>query len=247
MKRVDGRSPTELRPVRIQCNVLRGVPGSVIIETGCTRVLCTACVEDGVPEWRAGSGKGWVTAEYDMLPAATGQRRPRNRGGRIDGRTQEIQRLVGRCLRAVCEPAALGERSIWIDCDVLQADGGTRTAAITGAYVAFANAVEWCRRQGLLLGEPLAGQVAAVSVGRVNGRVLLDLCYEEDAAAEVDFNVAMTDRGRFVEVQGTAEGSPFSLADLNAMLRAATAGIRRVLAVQQAALRRGRRHIAAGG
>src|SRR5262249_46363793 len=169
---------------------------------------------------------------------STGQRRQRNRGGKIDGRTQEIQRLIGRCLRAVCDMGALGERSIWIDCDVVQADGGTRTAAITGAYVAFADAIRWCRGEGLLSEDPITGQIAAVSVGRVNGRVLLDLCYEEDSKAEVDCNVAMTDAGRYVEIQGTAEGQPFAGADLQKMLRLAGTGIRELLAIQRAALKR---------
>jgi len=234
--RID-RRPNQLRSLKITRNVLRDVPGSVIIETGNTRVLCTACIDEELPKWRAGQGKGWVTAEYDMLPAATGQRRPRNRAGKIDGRTQEIQRLIGRCLRAVIDFKALGERAIWIDCDVLQADGGTRTAAITGAYVALADAAAWARKKGLITASPLTGAIAAVSVGRVDGKVLLDLCYEEDVKAEVDCNVAMTDAGKYVEVQGTAEGKPFSPADLNAMLKLASAGIKELLTAQQTALR----------
>jgi len=237
MKRPDGRRPNQLRTIHIQRNVLRGVPGSVIIESGNTRVLCTACVEEEVPKWREASGKGWVTAEYDMLPASTGQRRKRDRSGKIDGRTQEIQRLIGRCMRAICDMSLLGPRSVWIDCDVLQADGGTRTAAITGAYVAFADAVASCRRQKLLTANPITGQIAAVSVGRVNGRVVLDLCYEEDSKAEVDCNVAMTDAGRYVEIQGTAEGEPFAAADLQQMLKLAGHGIRELLTIQRAALR----------
>lgn len=238
MNRPDGRKPDELRPVRIQRGVLARVAGSVIIETGQTRVLCTACVEEGVPDWRRGSGLGWVTAEYDMLPASTGQRRARNRGGKVDGRTQEIQRLIGRCIRAVTDFAALGERTIWIDCDVLQADGGTRTAAISGAFVAFADAARWCLDQGLVSRSPVVGQVAAVSVGRVNRRTLLDLCYAEDSKADVDFNVAMTDTGRYVEVQGSAEGAPFAPRDMQQMLKLASVGVRRLLVIQRAALSR---------
>lgn len=240
MSRPDRRLASELRPVRIQRRVLRGVPGSVIIETGHTRVLCTASVTDEVPAWRAGRGTGWLTAEYDMLPASTGQRRERNRGGRLDGRTQEIQRLVGRCLRAVVDLDALGERTIWIDCDVLQADGGTRTAAITGAYVAFRDAVDWARQNLRLSGDPVCGQVAGVSVGIVEGQPRLDLCYEEDSAADVDLNVAMLDDGRFVEVQGTAERRAFTSRELDRMVRMAASGIRQLHAIQRRALSSGR-------
>lgn len=234
--RIDGRLPNALRPISIERGVIRGAAGSVVIRAGHTEVLCTASIEPKVPDWLVGKGRGWLTAEYDMLPASTGKRRPRNREGRLDGRTQEIQRLIGRCLRAVVRLPALGERQITIDCDVLQADGGTRTAAVTGAYVAVCDAVAWGRREGLITGEPIVGQVAAVSVGRVDGRALLDLCYEEDVAAEVDFNVAMTDRGAFVEVQGTAEGQPFTAAEMREMLGLAAGGIEELMALQRKAL-----------
>ncbi len=241
MSRPDGRKSNALRPVRIERGVLREVPGSVIFRAGRTHVLCTACVEEGVPDWRAGRGLGWLTAEYDMLPASTGRRRPRNRAGNLDGRTQEIQRLIGRSLRGVVDFARLGERTVWIDCDVVQADGGTRTAAVTGAYVALCDALDSVRAAGGIAADPMRGQVAAVSVGRVGDRSLLDLCYDEDAKADVDFNVVMTDAGRFVEVQGTAEGAAFGRREMDAMLRLAERGIRELMAIQRRALgRRGR-------
>jgi ribonuclease PH len=235
MTRIDGRRPNQLRPVTITRGYTKVAPGSVLICTGDTRVLCTACFEDKVPEWLAGKGLGWVTAEYDMLPASTGQRRGRNRG-KVDGRTQEIQRLIGRCMRAVVDRKALGENCIWLDCDVIQADGGTRTAAITGAYVALCDAAEWARREGRLADSPIREAIAAVSVGIVGGRPLLDLCYAEDVGAEVDFNVAMTAGGRFVEVQGAAENATFSRADLDTMLALSAKGIRRLIAEQARAL-----------
>jgi ribonuclease PH len=209
----------------------------VLIKTGRTIVLCTASWQAGVPEWKAGSGSGWVTAEYDMLPAATGDRRPRNRT-KVDGRTQEIQRLVGRSLRAVVDMKALGENSILIDCDVLQADGGTRTASITGAYVALCDAVAFARRDQGLVDSPIRDAVAAVSIGLVKGRVLADLDYEEDSAAEVDMNVVMTGAGRFVEVQGTGERATFARDELDAMLASAARAIRTLLEAQKEALRR---------
>jgi len=231
MKRPDGRRADQLRPVEITRGYTKVAPGSVLICTGDTRVLCTACFEDGVPDWLAGKGLGWVTAEYDMLPASTGQRRVRNRG-KVDGRTQEIQRLIGRCMRAVVDRAVLGENCIWLDCDVIQADGGTRTAAITGAYVALCDAVEWARRQGRLTASPVREAIAAVSVGIVDGRPLLDLSYAEDVRADVDLNVAMTAAGRFAEVQGTGENATFSARDLNRMLALAARGIRQLMAEQ---------------
>jgi len=237
MPRIDGRKLDELRPVRLRRGYLKAAPGSVLIETGDTRVLCTATIEEKVPAWRQGSGLGWVTAEYEMLPASTGERRPRNRGNRLDGRTQEIQRLIGRSLRAVVDLAKLGERTIWIDCDVLQADGGTRTAGITGAYVALADAVATLRRGGLVRENPINDTVAAVSVGLVDGRVLLDLCYEEDKTAEVDFTVVATGRGRFVEVQGTGEAGTFSRAQMSRMLSTADRGLRAMRTIQLKALR----------
>lgn len=204
---------------------------------GDTRVLCTAAFQDSVPAWLKGQGKGWVTAEYDMLPSATNQRRRRNRT-RIDGRTQEIQRLIGRSLRAVVDMTGLGENSILIDCDVVQADGGTRTAGITGAYVALCDAIRYAIRNKLLDRSPLVDSVAAVSVGLIKGRVLLDLCYEEDVNADADMNVVITGRGRFVEVQGTAEGCTFNRSELDRMIGAARRGIKQLALAQEAALRK---------
>jgi ribonuclease PH len=209
----------------------------VLIRWGQTHVLCTACWEEGVPEWKAGQGSGWVTAEYDMLPGSTSVRRRRNRA-RVDGRTQEIQRIIGRVLRAVVDFEALGENTIVLDCDVLQADGGTRTASITGAYVALCDAVRYAIRQKIIRKSPVTDSVAAVSVGRFGRRTLLDLDYSEDAAAEVDLNVAMTGSGRLVEVQGTGEGATFTRADLDKMLRLAARGIRQLQGLQAKALRR---------
>jgi ribonuclease PH len=236
MKRPDDRRAGELRPVRIHRGYTDSAPGSVLIEVGRTRVLCTVCFVPGVPPWRVGSGLGWLTAEYDMLPASTGERRARARLGRIDGRTQEIQRLIGRCLRAVADLSQLGENSFWVDCDVLQADGGTRTASITGAYVALCDAVQQCLQSGRILGDPIQGAVAAVSVGMLDGQRVLDLSYEEDYRAQVDFNVAMTDTGRFVEVQGTAEHACFTSQDMDEMIKLARRGIRRLLVHQHEAL-----------
>jgi len=237
LSRSDGRKPGQLRPVRITRGYTRHAAGSVLIEAGDTRVLCTACWEAGVPPWRKGSGAGWVTAEYDMLPAATGQRRPRNRS-KIDGRTQEIQRLIGRSMRAVVDLEALGENSILIDCDVLQADGGTRTASITGAYVALCDAVGTAIRNGWLVRSPIREAVAAVSVGRVGHRLLLDLNYEEDVAAEVDMNVVITAAGRFVEVQGTGEEATFTRDELDRLVRLAARGIRELIGIQASALKK---------
>ncbi|MBN1488609.1 MAG: ribonuclease PH [Phycisphaerae bacterium] len=237
-RRADGRRADELRPIEIIRGYTQAAPGSVLIRTGRTHVLCTACIEDKVPPWLAGQGLGWVTAEYDMLPGATGQRRARNRGGKIDGRTQEIQRLIGRCMRAVVDRSAMGENCIWLDCDVLQADGGTRTVAITGAYLAMCDAVTWAVREKLLPASPIREAVAATSVGIVDGRALLDLCYTEDVAAAVDCNVAMTAGGRFIEVQGTGEDATFSRAELDKLLTLAGRGIRQRMAEQAAALKR---------
>jgi len=209
----------------------------VLIQCGDTHVLCTACIEEGVPKWRVGSGAGWCTAEYDMLPGSTHQRRGRNRQ-RLDGRTQEIQRLIGRSLRSVLDLSVLGENTILIDCDVLQADGGTRTASVTGAFVALSDAVSAARKQRLISTSPILDNVAAVSAGMVRRQVLLDLSYEEDVRADVDFNVVMTGNGRLVEVQGTAEGQSFSRKELDRMLTRASAGIRELVAAQNRALRR---------
>jgi len=239
MSRVDGRDPGQLRPVRFTRGWLDHAEGSALVEFGRTRVLCAASFTAGVPRWRKGSGLGWVTAEYAMLPRSTNTRNDRESvKGRIGGRTHEISRLVGRSLRAVIDDQALGENTVVIDCDVLQADGGTRTAAITGAYVALADAVEWARAKGLLKAgaEPLVGSVAAVSVGVVGGVPLLDLCYEEDVRAETDMNVVVTGHGHFVEVQGTAEGAPFDRAELDALLELALAGCQDLTRLQREAL-----------
>jgi ribonuclease PH len=237
--RSDGRAPDALREVRITRGWLDHAEGSVLVEYGRTRVLCAASFTEGVPRWRKGTGSGWVTAEYAMLPRATNTRGDRESvKGRIGGRTHEISRLVGRSLRAVIDYRALGENTVLLDCDVLQADGGTRTAAITGAYVALADAVSWARAKGLLKAgaQPLTGSVAAVSVGVVGGRPVLDLCYEEDVSAHTDMNVVCTGDGRFVEVQGTAEGAPFDRRELDALLDLATAGCATLTRLQQQAL-----------
>jgi ribonuclease PH len=237
MPRPDGRADDELRTVTITRDWLDHAEGSVLVEFGRTRVLCAASVTQGVPRWRKGSGLGWVTAEYAMLPRSTNTRSDRESvKGRIGGRTHEISRLVGRSLRAVVDYKALGENTIVLDCDVLQADGGTRTAAITGAYVALADAVSWLRDKGALVAEPLSGSVAAVSVGIVDGRPMLDLRYEEDVSAETDMNVVMTGDGAFVEVQGTAEGKPFDRALLDSLLDLATTGCATLTAAQRDAL-----------
>ena len=235
--RTDGRAADQLRPVTITRNWLDHAEGSVLVEFGRTRVLVAASVTQGVPRWRQGSGLGWVTSEYAMLPRATHSRSDRESvKGRIGGRTHEISRLIGRSLRAVIDYRALGENTIVLDCDVLQADGGTRTAAITGAYVALADAVSWLRARKALAGEPLTGSVAAVSVGVVKDTPLLDLAYVEDSAAEVDLNVVTTGDGRFIEVQGTAEGMPFDRVMLDALLDLGVAGTAELTRLQQAAL-----------
>ena len=237
MPRSYNRKAGELRPVTIMRGYTQNPAGSVLIQAGNTIVLCTASWESGVPSWKSGQGTGWVTAEYDMLPGATHERRRRNRT-KIDGRTQEIQRLIGRSLRAVVDLARLGENSILIDCDVLQADGGTRTASITGAYVALCDAIKRAKRDKLIATSPVVDAVAAVSVGRVKGRMLLDLDYEEDAAAEVDMNVVMTGTGQFVEVQGTGEEATFTRLELDKLLRLAARGTKALFAQQTAALRK---------
>lgn len=233
--RNDGRLPDQLRPVEIIRGFTQAPPGSVLIRFGRTSVLCTATIADEVPEWRAASGHGWLTAEYDMLPGCSASRRARNRT-KVDGRTQEIQRLIGRSLRAVVDLAKLGPRTIFVDCDVLQADGGTRTAAVTGAYVALFDALLVGAKRGWWGGDALTGGVAAVSVGVVGGEVLLDLDYTEDVAAEVDANLVMTTEGHWVEVQSTGERSTFSDEHLAAMLAIGRRGIERLFEAQQAAL-----------
>jgi len=237
MMRVDRRQPAELRPVKLHTGYLMTAEGSALIELGHTRVLCAATVEESVPQWLRGSGKGWVTAEYAMLPRATITRTPRDiTKGRPSGRALEIQRLIGRSLRAVMNLEALGERTIIVDCDVLQADGGTRTAAITGAYVALRLAVNRLLEFGTLTTDPVLDAVAATSVGIVDGEMLLDLCYDEDSRAEVDMNVVMTGSGKLVEVQATAERTPFDQAQLLALLDLARGGIEQLLRIQQEAL-----------
>ena len=235
--RAGGRRADELRALRITRRYTRHAEGSVLIEAGDTRVLCTASVEEGVPPFLKGRGQGWVTAEYGMLPRATNTRVRREAAeGRQSGRTQEIQRLIGRSLRSVVHLAQLGERTIRIDCDVLQADGGTRCASITGAFVALADALAWCRAKSLIARDPLRDQVAAVSVGVVDGVSLLDLDYAEDSGCDTDMNVVMVGRGGFVEVQGTAERAPFSRAEFDTLLTIAEQGIARLHAEQRQAL-----------
>jgi ribonuclease PH len=237
--RVDGRKADQLRPVTLTRKWSIHPEGSVLVEFGQTKVLCTASVTEGVPRWLRGSGKGWVTAEYAMLPRATNTRGDRESvKGKVGGRTQEISRLIGRALRAVVDTKALGENTIVVDCDVLQADGGTRTAAITGAYVALQDAVTWMREMKMIKAsrDPLPGSVSAVSVGIIGGVPMLDLCYEEDVRAETDMNVVCTADGKFVEVQGTAEGAPFDRSELDALLDLATAGCRELATHQVKAL-----------
>ncbi|MFF7854937.1 ribonuclease PH [Streptomyces sp. NPDC007904] len=239
MSRIDGRTPEQLRPITIERGWSKHAEGSVLVSFGDTKVLCTASVTEGVPRWRKGSGEGWVTAEYAMLPRATNTRGDRESvKGRIGGRTHEISRLIGRSLRAVIDYKALGENTIVLDCDVLQADGGTRTAAITGSYVALADAVAWAQSKKLIRAgrRPLTGTVSAVSVGIVGGVPLLDLCYEEDVRADTDMNVVCTGDGRFVEVQGTAEAEPFARDELDALLDLAVSGCASLAAAQRAAL-----------
>ena len=237
MPRPENRANDQLRPVTITRQWLDHAEGSVLVEFGKTRVLCAASVTQGVPRWRKGSGLGWVSAEYAMLPRPTHTRGDRESvKGKLGGRTHEISRLIGRSLRAVIDYKALGENTIVLDCDVLQADGGTRTAAITGAYVALADAVSWLRDAGSLVAEPLTGSVAAVSVGVVGGEPMLDLCYEEDVSADTDMNVVMTGAGAYVEVQGTAEAEPFDRAMLDGLLDLAASGCAQLTTAQQDAL-----------
>jgi len=233
MTRMDNRSRTQLRPVRLTVDFLDYAEGSVLIEAGNTRVLCAASVEEKVPPFLEGKGKGWVTAEYNMLPRATNTRNSRERDGRVSGRTQEIQRLIGRSLRAVVDMDALGPRTITLDCDVLQADGGTRTASITGAYVALHRACSLLIKRGTLTVHPVRTAVAAVSVGVVGGEIMLDLCYEEDSHADVDFNVVMTAEHDFIEVQGTGEGGVFSRATMDSLVNLAEQGIIELLEIQK--------------
>ena len=237
MNRPSGRAADQLRAIRITRQFTKHAEGSVLVEFGDTRVICTVSVESGVPRFLKGQGQGWLTAEYDMLPRATGDRTQREASkGKQGGRTLEIQRLIGRSLRAALDLTKLGENTLYIDCDVIQADGGTRTASITGAMVALVDALRVMKKRGALKGEPLKQMVAAVSVGIYQGEVVLDLDYPEDSAAETDLNVVMTDAGGFIEVQGTAEGEPFDPEQLNAMLALAQKGIRELFEAQRQAL-----------
>jgi ribonuclease PH len=234
--RPSGRKADELRPWKITCGVLDHAEGSALIESGRTRILCAATVEDKVPSFLKNEGRGWVTAEYSMLPRSTHTRSPRERGGRIGGRTQEIQRLIGRSLRCVTDLTGFGERTVTVDCDVIQADGGTRVASITAAWVALHNAFDALQTAGRLDSMPLIDSVAAVSVGVVGNELLLDLDYDEDSIAEVDMNVVMTGRGKLVEVQATAEGAPFSLSRMNSLVRLARKGLGAIEAIQMETL-----------
>ena len=236
--RNDGRQPNQLRPLKIKRRFTRTAPGSVLIQAGRTTVLCCAAVEAEVPGWLKGQGRGWLTAEYNMLPGSTSPRKRRERGANLDGRTTEIQRLIGRSLRAAIDLASIGERTVTIDCDVLEADGGTRTLSVTGGFLALVNALQAAAKDLPAGARPLRESVAAVSVGMVAGQPLLDLCYEEDFAAEVNMNVVMTGSGRFVEVQGTGEEATFSEKELSAMLDLARGGIGELTALQRKALGR---------
>jgi ribonuclease PH len=232
--RVDGRKNNEIRSVKIQRNFVESAEGSVLISMGNTRVICTASIEERVPPFLRDQKKGWITAEYSMLPRATQTRTTRESStGRVSGRTHEIQRLIGRALRSVVDLSGLGERTIWIDCDVLQADGGTRTASITGAFICLSDALRYALRNGLIERTPLKDYLAAVSVGVVRGQPMIDLCYSEDSIAEVDMNVVMTGSGKFVEIQGTAEGLPFSKGALDSLVNLAEDGINSLISIQK--------------
>lgn len=234
--RVDGRSPDDLRPITIEPGFITSASGSVLISAGSTRVICTAMIEEQVPPWRRGSGKGWVTSEYGMLPGSTNTRKARDASrGKVDGRSTEIQRLIGRSLRSVVDLSALGERSVWVDCDVIQADGGTRCASITGGYLALEMALQVLVDRGTLTALPLLDSIAAVSVGVVDGQPLLDLCYAEDSTADVDMNVVATGAGLVVEVQATAEGPPVMRAVFDGLLDMALAGCADLAVLQRAA------------
>lgn len=236
--RSNGRKADEIRPVRIIRNYIKHAEGSVLIQLGETRVICTATLEERVPPFLRNSGRGWITAEYSMLPRSTKTRITReSTQGRVGGRTHEIQRLIGRSLRAVMDLSLIGERTFWIDCDVIQADGGTRTASITGAYVALVDAVEYLRKQVSIPRDPIIDSVAAISIGVVDGRICLDLNYEEDSKAEVDCNFVMTGQGQFIEIQGTAEGRPFSKEVFDSMLSLAAQGIDKLKTIQNQVLK----------
>jgi ribonuclease PH len=237
MAREDGRADDQIRPVTITRGFIKYAEGSCLIEVGDTRVICTASVEEKVPPFLKGSGSGWVTAEYGMIPRSCLTRNQREATkGQLGGRTMEIQRLVGRSLRSVVDMKALGERTIWMDCDVIQADGGTRTASMTGAYVALVEAAQWLKKENLIRKDVVLDMLAAISVGIVGGESMLDLRYTEDSSAAVDMNVAMTGAGKFVEIQGTAEGMPFSRQQFNKLLDLAEVGIKQLFDIQRAAL-----------
>ena len=236
--RPDGRTNNEMRTVNITRNFIETAEGSVLIEIGKTRVICTASMEEKVPAFLKDKNKGWVTAEYSMLPRATQVRTNRESAmGRVSGRTHEIQRLIGRSLRSVVDLNVIGQRTFWIDCDVIRADGGTRTAAITGSFICLADAFQFAMKKGLIVKNPLRNYLAAISVGIVNNQSLLDLCYEEDSSAEVDMNIVMTGDGHMVEIQGTAEGAPFSVKDLDKLIKLAQEGIDRLVSIQKDILR----------
>ncbi len=235
--RKDGRSNDEIRPVKITRNFIPPAEGSVLIEMGNTRVICTASIEERVPSFLKDKATGWITAEYGMLPRSTNTRMIReSSSGKIGGRTQEIQRLIGRSLRSVVDLELLGERTIWLDCDVIQADGGTRTASITGAYIALVDAIRFGIRNGIIQRDPVNDFLAAISVGMVDGEPMLDLCYDEDFRADVDMNIVMTGKGNFVEIQGTAEGVPFSRESLDLLVDLGEKGIRELIRIQKEVL-----------
>ena len=236
MQRKDGRTPEETRPIAFQRGYSDQAPGSVLASAGDTRVLCTAMLTDGVPNFLQGQGRGWLTAEYSMLPSATPQRKGRDRAGRIDGRSVEIQRLIGRSLRSIVDFQKMPERTIWLDCDVLQADGGTRTTAISGAFVALHDLFSVMDGRRMLRAWPITAQVGAVSVGVIEGEPACDLRYAEDSSADVDMNLVMTGEGEFVEVQGSAEGAPFDREQVDRMLEVGEAAIRRIFEIQREAL-----------
>lgn len=237
MQRVDQRRNDELRPIKITTDFISHAPGSVLIEVGNTRVICTATLDDKVPAFLKGTGKGWLTSEYSMIPASTQIRKIRESSkGRLEGRTQEIQRLIGRSLRSIIDLNIIGERTIWIDCDVIQADGGTRTASITGGFVALALCIKHMIKNGIIEQNPITDYVAAVSLGICDDEVLLDLCYEEDSKAMVDMNLVMTKSGKIVEIQGTAEGKPFSVDNLIELLEIGQAGINQIVQIQEEAI-----------
>lgn len=239
--RPDGRKNNEIRDIKITRNFIRTAEGSVLISMGNTRIVCTATIEDKVPPFLKDQKKGWITAEYSMLPRATKMRTIReSTAGRISGRTHEIQRLIGRALRSVVDLSIIGERTIWIDCDVLEADGGTRTAAITGAFICLTDAIDYALRNGLIERTPIKDYLAAISVGIVEGEPLIDLCYLEDSIAEVDMNIVMTGSGRFVEIQGTAEGNPFSKSILDNLIKLAEEGISKLIEIQKKLIEEGR-------